>query len=57
MFVSDNLNVNSLGRLTIGKNDTVELAKEFGLEVFQVPNTSEKVKPEDFDGKLVKKGV
>ena len=34
MFVSDNLNVNSLGHLTIGKNDTVELAKEFGTPLY-----------------------
>ena len=34
MFVSDNLGVNSQGHLTIGKNDTVELAKEFGTPLY-----------------------
>ncbi len=34
MFLTDNLNVNSLGHLTIGKNDTVELAKEFGTPLY-----------------------
>ena len=34
MFVSENLNVNELGHLTIGKNDTVELAKEFGTPLY-----------------------
>ena len=34
MFVSDNLNVNKSGHLTIGKNDTVELAKKFGTPLY-----------------------
>lgn len=34
MFVSDNLNINSLGHLTIGENDAVELAKEFGTPLY-----------------------
>ncbi len=34
MFVSDNLNINEKGHLTIGKNDTVELAKEFGTPLY-----------------------
>ncbi len=34
MFVSDCLNVNEKGRLTIGGCDTVELAKEFGTPLY-----------------------
>lgn len=34
MFVSENLGVNEKGHLTIGKNDTVELAKEFGTPLY-----------------------
>ena len=34
MFLTDNLNVNSLGHLTIGKNDAVDLAKEFGTPLY-----------------------
>ena len=34
MFVSENLNINEKGHLTIGKNDTVELAKEFGTPLY-----------------------
>ncbi len=34
MFLTSNLNVNGLGHLTIGKNDTVELAKEFGTPLY-----------------------
>ncbi len=34
MFVSDNLGINAAGHLTIGKNDTVELAKEFGTPLY-----------------------
>ena len=31
MFVSEDLTVNEKNHLVIGKNDTVELAKEFGI--------------------------
>lgn len=34
MFVSDNLGINGEGHLTIGKNDAVELAKEFGTPLY-----------------------
>ena len=34
MFVSDNLSVNEKGHLTIGKVDTVELAKDFGTPLY-----------------------
>ena len=34
MFVSDCLDVNAQGHLTIGRLDTVELAKEFGTPVY-----------------------
>jgi len=34
MFVSENLSVNEKNRLVIGKNDTVELAKEFGTPLY-----------------------
>ena len=34
MFVSDCLDVNAQGHLTIGGLDTVELAKEFGTPVY-----------------------
>ncbi len=34
MFVSDGLNVNALGHLTIGGIDTVELAEKFGTPVY-----------------------
>lgn len=34
MFVSENLNVNEKGHLTIGKNDAVELAEEFGTPLY-----------------------
>ncbi len=34
MFVSENLGINDLGHLTIGKNDAVELAKEFGTPLY-----------------------
>ena len=34
MFVSDNLNVNSAGHLSIGGADTVELAKEYGTPLY-----------------------
>ncbi len=34
MFVSDNLGINEAGHLTIGKNDTVELAKKFGTPLY-----------------------
>lgn len=34
MFVSDNLSVNEKNHLVIGKNDTVELAKEFGTPLY-----------------------
>lgn len=34
MFVSDNLSVNDLGHLVIGKNDAVELAKEYGTPLY-----------------------
>ena len=33
MFVSDCLNVNNEGHLTIGGVDTVEIAKEYGTPV------------------------
>ncbi len=34
MFVSENLNVNEKGNLTIGGVDTVELAKEYGTPLY-----------------------
>ncbi len=34
MFVSENLGINEKGHLTIGKNDTVELAKKFGTPLY-----------------------
>lgn len=34
MFVSENLTVNEKNHLVIGKNDTVELAKEFGTPLY-----------------------
>lgn len=34
MFVSENLSVNEKGHLVIGKNDAVELAKEFGTPLY-----------------------
>lgn len=34
MFVSENLGVNEAGHLTIGANDTVALAKEFGTPLY-----------------------
>ena len=34
MFVSENLNVNEKGHLTIGKNDTVELAQKYGTPLY-----------------------
>ena len=34
MFVSENLSVNSVGHLTIGGVDTVELAKEYGTPLY-----------------------
>lgn len=34
MFVSENLSVNGKNHLAIGKNDTVELAKEFGTPLY-----------------------
>lgn len=34
MFVSENLSVNEKNHLVIGKNDTVELAKEFGTPLY-----------------------
>ena len=34
MFVSENLSVNEKGHLLIGKNDAVELAKEFGTPLY-----------------------
>ena len=34
MFVSDNLNVNEKGHLTIGGIDTVDLAKEYGTPLY-----------------------
>lgn len=34
MFVSENLNVNEKGHLTIGGMDTVELAKEYGTPLY-----------------------
>lgn len=34
MFISENLSVNEKGHLVIGKNDTVELAKEFGTPLY-----------------------
>lgn len=36
MFVSDNLSVNEKNHLVIGKNDTVELAKEFGTPLYVI---------------------
>ena len=33
MFVSENLSVNEKNHLVIGKNDTVELAKEYGTHI------------------------
>ena len=34
MFVSEDLTVNEKNHLVIGKNDTVELAKEFGTPLY-----------------------
>ena len=34
MFVSENLNVNEKGHLTIGGCDTVELAKQYGTPLY-----------------------
>lgn len=34
MFVSENLSINEKNHLVIGKNDTVELAKEFGTPLY-----------------------
>ena len=34
MFVSENLSVNAQGHLVIGKNDAVELAKQFGTPLY-----------------------
>ena len=34
MFVSENLSVNEKNHLVIGKNDTVELAKEYGTPLY-----------------------
>ncbi len=34
MFVSENLNVNEKGNLTIGGVDTVELTKEYGTPLY-----------------------
>ena len=36
MFVSDNLSVNEQNHLVIGKNDAVELAKEFGTPLYVI---------------------
>ena len=36
MFVSKNLSVNEKNHLVIGKNDTVELAKEFGTPLYVI---------------------
>jgi len=36
MFVSDNLSINEKNHLVIGKNDAVELAKEFGTPLYVV---------------------
>ena len=40
MFVSDCLNVNEKGRLTIGGMDTVELAKKFGTPLYVMDELS-----------------
>ena len=34
MFVSENLSINEKGHLTIGKIDTIELAKDFGTPLY-----------------------
>lgn len=39
MFVSDCLNINSAGHLTIGGCDTVDLAKEYGTPVYVMDET------------------
>lgn len=36
MFVSDNLNVNEKGHLTIGGIDTVDIAKEYGTPLYVI---------------------
>ena len=36
MFVSEDLTVNEKNHLVIGKNDTVELAKEFGTPLYVI---------------------
>ena len=36
MFISDNLSVNEKNHLVIGKNDAVELAKEFGTPLYVI---------------------
>lgn len=40
MFINECLNVNSLGRLTIGGCDTVELAKEYGTPLYILDETT-----------------
>ena len=40
MFVSECLNVNNKGHLTIGGCDTLELAKEFGTPLYVLDETT-----------------
>ena len=40
MFVSEDLTVNEKNHLVIGKNDTVELAKEFGTPLYVLDDFS-----------------
>lgn len=52
MFVSENLDVNSLGHLTIGGADTVSLAKEFGTPLYVMDENQVRKHCKSFKGSI-----